>query len=115
MSENCLFCRIVKGELPSRRVHEDDQVVAFHDVDPKAPTHILVVPRRHVASVSAFEEADAGLAGRLIMVAARIAESAGIAQGGYRLVLNTGQDAGQSVDHVHLHVLGGRSMSWPPG
>jgi histidine triad (HIT) family protein len=115
LSDTCLFCRITKGELPAKIAYQDEEFVALHDIDPKAPTHMLVVPRRHIPSVSALEEADASLAGRLLLIGKRLASEAGIDQSGYRLVLNTGGDAGQSVDHIHLHVLGGRHMAWPPG
>lgn len=115
MSETCLFCRIARGEIPAKIAYQDEEFVALHDIDPKAPTHVLVVPRRHIRSVSALEEADANLAGRLLLTGKRVAAETGIDHSGYRLVLNTGGDAGQSVDHIHLHVLGGRHMAWPPG
>jgi histidine triad (HIT) family protein len=111
----CPFCRIVAGELPSRRVYEDDVVVAFHDIAPRAPTHILILPREHIPSVLELTEADARLLGRLFRVAADIARSEGIAERGYRLVTNVGEWGGQSVDHLHWHLMGGRSMTWPPG
>lgn len=112
---SCLFCRIVAGEIPSTRVHEDDLVIAIRDIAPRAPTHILVMPRAHVASVADLTDADAALSGRLLAVAAALARSEGIADRGYRLVSNVGEWGGQSVDHLHLHLLGGRSMAWPPG
>ena len=115
MAADCIFCRIVRGEIPAKLVLEDGELVAFHDIDPKAPVHVLVIPRRHIPSVNTLEEADAALAGRLTLAGARIARELGIAEGGYRLVLNAGADAGQSVDHIHMHVLGGRYLSWPPG
>lgn len=117
----CIFCRIVKGEIPATFVHQDDAVVAFRDVQPQAPVHVLVVPRRHVVSLLALDcaagGADAQLAARLLDVAARVARDAGLAapERGFRLVANTGPEGGQSVDHLHLHVLGGRGMAWPPG
>lgn len=111
----CIFCRIAGGEMEAQVVHEEDDLLAFRDVNPQAPTHILVIPRRHVASVSELGEADRELAGGLIVAARKIAEDQGLADGGYRLVLNTGSDGGQTVHHLHLHVLGGRRMSWPPG
>lgn len=110
----CLFCRIAEGSLPAQIVHREDGIVAFRDVAPQAPTHILVIPTRHIASAAALTDADRELAGRLLIAAARIAEQAGL-QAGYRLVTNIGQHGGQSVDHLHLHILGGRRMSWPPG
>lgn len=115
MTEGCLFCRIAAGEVPATVVREDDQVVAFRDIDPKAPTHVLVIPRRHIASVNELTATDHDLVGRLFTIANAIASEDGVAQSGYRLVMNTGQDAGQSVAHIHLHLLGGRRMRWPPG
>ncbi len=111
----CLFCRIVAGEIPSTRVHEDDQVVAFRDIAPKAPTHILVVPRRHVASLTDLAESDGPLLGRMFAVVTDLARRDGIADDGFRVVANAGANGGQTVDHLHLHLLGGRRMTWPPG
>ncbi len=110
----CLFCRIVAGELPAAIVHRDGEVIAFHDITPQAPTHILVVPTRHIGSAAELTDADSTLAGHLLTTAARIAQQAGL-HTGYRLVINTGRQGGQSVDHLHLHILGGRPMKWPPG
>jgi histidine triad (HIT) family protein len=115
MSEGCLFCRIAAGEIPAKLVYEDDDVVAFRDINPQAPTHILIIPRRHIASVNDLEAGDAELVGRLYLAARELAEREGIAKSGYRLVLNTGPGAGQTVDHIHLHLLGGRPLHWPPG
>ena len=112
---NCLFCRIGRGEIPADIVHEDDLVLAFRDINPKAPTHLLVIPRRHVKSAADLHESDAEMLGRLFGVAAQLARDAGIADRGYRLVTNSGPAAGQSVDHLHFHLMGGRSMGWPPG
>jgi histidine triad (HIT) family protein len=112
---DCLFCRIAAREIPARLVHQDDLVVAFHDVNPRAPTHILVVPRDHIASAADLTEEHAAMLGRLFATAAGIAREQGVADGGYRLVSNVGRGAGQSVDHLHFHLLGGRSFSWPPG
>ena len=111
---HCLFCRIAAGEIPSERVHEDDEVIAFRDVAPRAPTHILVVPRRHVRDLHALTDADAGLMAKLVAAIRTVADSEGLGTG-YRVVTNVGADAGQSVFHLHLHVLGGRTMEWPPG
>lgn len=111
---DCLFCRIVADEIPSDRVYEDDEVVAFRDINPRAPTHVLVVPRRHVPDAHALTDADGELLTRLFGAVRRIADDAGLEQG-YRVVTNVGPEAGQSVFHLHLHLLGGRSMSWPPG
>jgi len=112
MTDSCLFCRIVRGEIPAKIVHRDEHVVAFRDIDPKAPTHILVIPTEHVASLD--EAQDATQVGRLMLAAAEIARSEGIT-GGYRTVVNTGAGAGQTVFHIHLHLLGGRKLTWPPG
>lgn len=111
---NCLFCRIVAGEIPSDRVHEDDDVFAFRDINPQAPTHVLVVPRRHVAGVDALTDEDGELLGRLYSAVRAVARREGIS-GAYRVVSNEGEEAGQSVFHLHLHLLGGRPMRWPPG
>jgi len=112
MSDSCLFCRIARGEIPARIVREDDHTVAFRDIDPKAPTHVLVIPRVHVASLD--EARDPALIGQVMLAAAEVAAAEGIA-GGYRTVINTGADAGQTVHHLHVHVLGGRKLTWPPG
>jgi histidine triad (HIT) family protein len=111
---DCLFCRIVAGEIPSEQVLADDEVIAFRDIAPRAPTHVLVVPRRHVTDVHALSDTDAGLLDSLFRAIRRIADDAGL-ESGYRVVTNVGPDAGQSVSHLHFHLLGGRSMSWPPG
>ena len=113
--ETCLFCRIAAGEVPADRLHEDDLVVAFRDIAPRAPTHILLIPRRHIASAAELTEADGPLLGRLFGVAADLARSEKIADGGYRLVSNVGRWGGQTVDHLHLHLMGGRAFVWPPG
>ena len=112
---DCLFCRIVAGEIPSTRVHEDDLVIAIRDIAPRAPTHILLLPRRHIGSALDLTDADAPLVGRLFAVGADIARSEGIADAGYRLVSNVGRWGGQSVDHLHIHLMGGRAFDWPPG
>lgn len=112
---DCLFCRIVAGEIPSTRVHEDDSVIAIRDIAPRAPTHILLLPRRHIASALDLTDADAPLVGRLFAAAADIARSEGIDDAGYRLVSNVGRWGGQSVDHLHIHLMGGRAFDWPPG
>ncbi len=112
---DCLFCAIVAGDIPADVVVRTDRVVAFRDIDPKAPTHILIIPAEHFDNLPAVAVADASLAGEMLEVAARLAESEGIDQTGHRLVANTGHEGGQSVDHAHVHLLGGRSLSWPPG
>ena len=113
MSSDCLFCRIVRHEIPATIVREDEHTLAFRDIDPKAPTHVLVIPKTHVASLNDAD--DAATLGRLMLAAREIADAEGIASSGYRTVINTGADAGQTVHHVHLHLLGGRHLSWPPG
>jgi histidine triad (HIT) family protein len=115
MEETCLFCRIVAGSIPARLAHEDDETLAFHDIDPRAPVHVLIVPRRHIAAVDRLGEPDAALMGKLMLVARHLARELGVADSGYRLVINNGADAGQSVDHIHMHLLGGRPLKWPPG
>jgi histidine triad (HIT) family protein len=110
----CLFCKITAGEIPSKKVFEDDRTYAFRDINPQAPTHILVVPRKHIASLAEVDAEDQELLGYLHLVAARIASDEGLS-GGFRTVINTGNDGGQTVDHLHIHLLGGRSMHWPPG
>jgi histidine triad (HIT) family protein len=107
---DCIFCRIVRGEIPSPRVWEDDHLIAIRDINPAAPTHVLVIPREHVESVAHLEDGHRELAGRLLLAARDIARSEGITEGGYRLVLNTGPEGGQTVPHIHLHILGGRQM-----
>jgi histidine triad (HIT) family protein len=115
MPAECLFCRIAAGEIPARLAHEDDLVVAFHDIAPKAPTHVLVIPREHIGSAADLDESRGPLLGGMFAVAAQVARDEGIAERGYRIVTNVGDDAGQSVHHLHLHLLGGRSLAWPPG
>lgn len=115
MSSDCLFCRIAAGEVPATRVHEDDLVVAIRDVAPRAPTHILLLPRQHIASAVDLTDADAPVVGRLFAVAAEIARREGIAENGYRLVSNVGRWGGQTVEHLHVHLMGGRAFDWPPG
>jgi histidine triad (HIT) family protein len=115
MSAACLFCRIVAGDIPTSRVHEDDRVIAIRDIDPKAPTHVLVLPRAHVESVAWIGPEDEALVGHLVGVAAAVARREGIEDAGFRLVVNAGADGGQTVPHLHVHLLGGRRMTWPPG
>ena len=115
MSENCLFCKIVRGEIPASIVTRTDDVVVFRDINPQAPTHVLVVPRRHLASLNELAPEDDGLVGEIVRRGAALAKAAGHADRGYRTVFNCNADAGQTVFHIHLHVLGGRTMTWPPG
>lgn len=112
---NCLFCGIVAGTIPSTKVHEDDVVVAFRDIAPRAPTHILVIPRDHIASAADLTEDHGPMLGRLFATVAELARNEGIADAGYRLVSNVGRWGGQTVDHLHVHLLGGRTFEWPPG
>ena len=112
---DCLFCRIIKREIPAKIVYEDEQALAFDDIRPQAPVHTLVIPKRHVPSIGEGIGGDEWLFGHLIFVAGKVATAKGIASSGYRVVTNTGPDAGQTVFHLHFHVLGGRTMSWPPG
>ena len=113
--DDCLFCKIAAGEIPTQFVYEDDHVVAFPDINPTAPVHVLVIPRKHVPNLSAAADEDLALVGRVAQVAGVVAERQGVAESGYRAVANTGQDAQQSVQHFHLHVIGGRPLGWPPG
>jgi histidine triad (HIT) family protein len=112
---DCIFCRIAGGEIRADIVHENERVIAFRDLDPRAPVHVLIIPRRHIASVTELADADAAVMGELFIVARRVAEQEDVAESGYRMVMNAGKDGGQSVGHVHLHVLGGRRLTWPPG
>jgi histidine triad (HIT) family protein len=112
---DCLFCKIIAGEIPCDQVHADDEFLAFRDINPQAPVHVLVIPRRHVAALSDLNDGDVDLMGRLQVTGARVAKELGLADSGYRFVINCGRDAAQTVPHIHLHVLGGRPMSWPPG
>jgi histidine triad (HIT) family protein len=111
----CLFCKIINREIPASIVYEDDRLIAINDINPQAPVHVLVIPKRHIASLDELSPADDGLVGEVVRRAAVIAAEKGIAAGGYRTVFNTNRDAGQTVFHIHLHLLGGRSLAWPPG
>ncbi|HEX7473803.1 MAG TPA: histidine triad nucleotide-binding protein [Candidatus Limnocylindrales bacterium] len=115
MLNDCLFCAIAAGEIPSTQVHADDQVVAFRDIAPRAPTHIVIVTRAHIASAAELTEEHAALTGHLLAVAASVARDEGIAEGGYRIVTNIGPWGGQTVGHLHFHLMGGRPFTWPPG
>jgi len=112
---NCLFCKIVAGEIPARKIYEDDQVLAFHDIQPQAPVHVLVVPKKAIPRVGEATVDDQALLGHLLLKAAAVARELGLADTGYRLVLNNGRNGGESVPHLHCHILGGRPMTWPPG
>lgn len=112
---DCLFCKIISGVIKSDKVYEDPEVYAFRDIAPQAPLHVLVIPKRHIATINDLREEDAALVGKLFLAAKHVATEAGVAQTGYRTVMNCNAEAGQSVFHLHLHVLGGRTMRWPPG
>lgn len=112
---DCLFCKILSGEIPAELVYESDTAVAFRDINPQAPTHVLVIPRKHVSTINEIGEDDQAMIGSLFTAAKKIAEQEGIAEDGYRVVMNCNEGAGQSVFHIHLHLLGGRPMGWPPG
>jgi histidine triad (HIT) family protein len=112
---DCLFCRIVRRDIPGSIVYEDDRVLAFNDINPQAPTHVLIVPKRHIASLNDLQPGDDAIVGELVRRAAAIAGERGLSAGGFRTVFNTNRDAGQTVFHIHLHLLGGRTFAWPPG
>jgi len=114
-NDKCLFCRIAAGEIPAKKVHEDADVVAFHDINPQAPTHVLVIPRKHIPSLDDLTEGDAATVGTTIVRASQIARELRLHDDGYRIVINNGEGAGQTVFHIHVHVLGGRPFGWPPG
>jgi histidine triad (HIT) family protein len=111
----CLFCEIVAGRIPARIAYQDDHVIAFHDIQPQAPTHVLIIPKRHITSLVDLAPEDDAVVGSLVRKARDLAKNAGIAEGGFRLVFNCGEDAGYSVYHIHLHLVGGRKLGWPPG
>ena len=113
--EDCLFCKIASGEIPSKKVYEDERFVAFRDINPQAPTHILIIPRAHIERLTDLSSSDAELIGQMTLLANKIAQDEGIVEGGFRTVFNCGEGAGQTVWHIHMHLLGGRAMHWPPG
>lgn len=112
---DCLFCKLVSGDIPADIVYQDEEVFAFRDISPQAPTHILVIPKQHIATINDVDDSHQALLGKLILTAKTIAKDQGLADDGYRLVMNCNQDGGQTVYHIHLHLLGGRALSWPPG
>ena len=112
---NCLFCKIIRREIPSQIVYENEHALAFKDIHPGAPTHCLVIPKKHITGIHEATPEDGQMLGEVVLAARKVAEDAGLAEKGYRLVVNQGPDAGQSVFHLHVHVLGGRQMAWPPG
>ena len=112
---DCLFCKIINGEIPSKKVYEDETVYAFYDISPAAPVHVLLIPKTHIPSANALTAENAEVVGHIYVVAAKLAAELGIAEKGYRIVNNCGEDGGQTVHHLHFHLLGGRSLQWPPG
>ena len=112
---DCLFCKMVAGEIQPDTVYEDDEVLAFRDINPQAPTHVLIIPKRHISTINDLQPEDAELVGKLYLVAAKIAKTEGFAEDGYRVVMNCNEAGGQSVFHIHLHLLGGRNFTWPAG
>ena len=112
---NCIFCKIINGEIPSKKIYEDDEIFAFHDINPVSPVHFLIIPKKHIKSLMELESEDYAMAGRLLGKAAELAKELGCGEKGVRFVSNAGSDARQSVDHLHIHILGGRILGWPPG
>lgn len=113
--DNCLFCKIIKGDIPANKVYENEHILAFRDIDPKAPVHILVIPKKHIKSINDLKSSDKYLAGELILASKKIAKDEGIDSKGFRTIFNTNDDGGQTVYHIHMHMMGGRQMKWPPG
>lgn len=113
--DNCIFCSIAEGKIPSDKVYEDDKVLAFKDINPEAPIHVLIIPKVHIGSINELEEVHKELIGHVFITAKRLAKELGINEGGYRIVSNCGENGGQTVQHIHFHMLGGRSLTWPPG
>lgn len=113
--ENCIFCKIVKGEIPSKKIYEDDKVLAFYDINSEAPIHFLVIPKTHIKSVDEINEKNCGIISHIFLIINKITRELGIDKTGYRIVNNCGKDGGQTVEHLHFHVLGGRELKWPPG
>ncbi len=114
-SSDCLFCNILAGDVPAELVYESNEAIAFRDINPKAPSHVLIIPRQHIETINDLGPGDAGLVGNLFLVAQQVAKDEGVAENGYRVVMNCNSDAGQTVFHLHLHMLGGRQLDWPPG
>ncbi|TCW37693.1 histidine triad nucleotide-binding protein [Laceyella sacchari] len=113
--EQCIFCQIVEGKIPSKKVYEDEHVLAFHDISPVAPTHVLVIPKRHIASLMEIAPEDHVLLGKIFSAVQTVSRELGLAEKGFRVVNNIGEDGGQTVHHIHFHVIGGRTLTWPPG
>jgi histidine triad (HIT) family protein len=112
---NCIFCKIIDGSIPSKKIYEDDELLAFHDVNPQAPIHFLLIPKKHISNVMEISESDSTLIGKIFYKAQQLAKKLGCEEKGARFVMNCKSDGGQTVDHIHLHVLGGRQLDWPPG
>ena len=112
---SCLFCKIIQGEIPCKKVYEDDRILAFHDINPQAPVHVLIISKKHIPGIPQLVEEDDLIMGQIMRTAHKIADELNIAEQGYRVVVNSGKNAGQEVFHIHFHLLGGRSMNWPPG
>jgi histidine triad (HIT) family protein len=112
---DCIFCRIINGEIPSKKIYEDDEILAFHDINSQAPVHFLVIPKRHIPNIMEAKAEDTELLGRLLLTAQKLAKDQGCEEKGFRLAINCKSHGGQTVDHLHLHILGGRQMGWPPG
>lgn len=113
--ENCIFCKIISGEIPCTKVYEDDMVLSFKDINPEAPVHVLIIPKKHISTLNEITEEDSKLISHILLVAKKIAKELGVSETGYRVVSNCGEDGGQTVQHIHFHLLGGRSLQWPPG
>ena len=113
--DNCLFCKIINGDIAAKKVYENEHIIAFNDINPKAPVHILVIPKKHIRSINELNSSDINLAGEIILAAKKIAKDQGIDSKGFRVVFNTNDDGGQTVYHIHMHIMGGRQMQWPPG
>ena len=112
---SCIFCKIVAGEIPADILYQDDDVMCFRDVAPQAPTHLLVIPKKHIGSIVELEQSDTDIAGKILVTATKMAKQDGVSESGYRVAMNCGDEGGQTVGHIHMHVLGGRQMGWPPG
>jgi len=113
--DNCLFCKIINGDIAAKKVYENEHIIAFNDINPKAPVHILVIPKKHIRSINELNSSDINLAGEIILAAKKIAKDQGVDSKGFRVVFNTNDDGGQTVYHIHMHIMGGRQMQWPPG
>ena len=113
--DNCLFCKIINGEITATKIYENEHIIAFNDIDPKAPIHILVIPKKHIRSINELNSSDINLAGEIILAAKKIAKDQGVDSKGFRVVFNTNDDGGQTVYHIHMHIMGGRQLQWPPG